>query len=352
MHIAIDVREACRLKRTGKGQWSYGFASELLRREIPLTFFTDRPLLTQWKPGRFGVKLLAPGLKWHLRALRELRRSHSGLYISPTSYLIPALLGRRIPCIPIIHDLIAFRKEPHEVRARFIERCTLGRVVRISPLLCTVSETTKHDLLERYPFLQPERIVPIYAGPQDEATEPHEHDGNTILCVGTLCPRKNQERLIRAYASLPSDLQTKFSLTLIGGRGWQDRGILKLLQKTPGVIWKGFVTDEEYRSLLHRCTIFALPSLYEGFGMPVLDALQRGIPVLLSDRGSLHEVAGSAAMYVDPEDISSIRSGLQKLLTDRGLSDALGKRGPEEAKRFSWARTVDLFLAALARVLP
>jgi glycosyltransferase involved in cell wall biosynthesis len=281
-----------------------------------------------------------------------LRRSHAPLlYFSPTSYIVPFLMGRSVPVIPLVHDLIAFRKEPHDRKAQWIERWTLRRVLSVAHHICAISTATKNDLLARYPSLKPEDITVLYAGPFTASPPPNHPDGKTILCIGTLCPRKNQLRLIRAFARLPPDLRRTHALVLAGGRGWHDAEIVRLAERTPGVTWLGYVQDDAYEELLSRCTVLAFPSLYEGFGMPVLDALQRGIPVLTTDRGSLPEVAGNAAIFVDPEDEESITRGLLTLLTDGGIRGRLRAEGPLQARQFTWKRTVDLFLTALQPLL-
>jgi len=106
-----------------------------------------------------------------------------------------------------------------------------------------------------------------------------------------------------------------------------------------------------HHDLLNTCTVFAFPSLEEGFGLPVLDALQRGVPVLTSTRGGLAEVAGDAAVVVDPEDPNALRGGLETLLRDAALRERLHRAGPGQARRFSWKNTVDLFLRAVQPLL-
>ena len=273
-----------------------------------------------------------------------MHQEHPGTYVSPTSYIVPAIIGSSVPCIPIVHDLIAFLDEPHERRARWIERLTLGRAVKHAAHICTLSDATTKDLRERFPALSPERVTTIGAGPRRAEVAMNTPDNATILCVGTLCPRKNQERLIQAYARLPDALRRTYGLVLAGGHGWQDDGILRLARSTPGVLWANYVTDAEYERLLGSCTIFVLPSLYEGFGLTVLDALQRGTPVLTSDRGSLREVAGDAAVTVDPESIASIAEGLERLLRDSALRLSLRERGPAQARLFSWKKTAEKFI--------
>ncbi len=117
-----------------------------------------------------------------------------------------------------------------------------------------------------------------------------------------------------------------------------------MTQQTPGVEWRGYVNASGYESLLHTCTAFALPSLYEGFGMQILDAMQRGIPILTSNRGSLREVAEGAALIVDPDDVASIAKGLERLLREAGLRADLSEKARQRAELYSWRRTVDLFL--------
>jgi len=348
LRFAIDVREACRARKTGKGQWINGFVSELLKRNIECILFTDESLPQDWEDNKLEVIKLPKGFSWHLRVVKILKkRSDIDYYISPTSFIVPSILGTHVRTIPIIHDLIAFRCEPHDRRAKLIERLLLGRTLKNSSKIFTVSEQTKKDLLARFKFLEPKDVTSIFAGPLRAKPPLSEPDNRTILCVGTLCPRKNQLRLIHAFKKLPESLRTQWRLILAGGRGWNDGKILKAVHDTPGVKWKGHVADDEYEELLRKATVLALPSLYEGFGLQVLDALQRGIPLLLSDRGSLPEVAGEAAHYINPESISSISEGLETLLTSETQRESLRKLGIEQAQKFSWKRTVDFFLGAI-----
>lgn len=351
------MREACRSRPTGKAQWTSGFVTELLRRGIPLALFADEDLPPPWQRligERSDVTIIHPkprGSKWHLEVARMLvREKPVDLYVSPTSYIVPAIVGRKFPCVPIVHDLIAFRGEPHDRKAVIIERMTLGGAVSRSPLICTVSEATKRDLRERYVHLPSENVATIFAGPTFASSGRSTPDGRTILCLGTLSPRKNQLRLIQAYASLPEDLRASSELVLVGSRGWDDAEIVKLASGTSGVKWMDYVPDAEVESLLSRTTILAFPSLYEGFGMPVLDAFNRGIPVLTSHGGSLAEVAGDAAEIIDPLLVPSIAQGLERLLVDSDLRELLTERGLARAELFSWKRTVDLFLEAVSRL--
>jgi glycosyltransferase involved in cell wall biosynthesis len=350
VHIAIDIREACREQRTGKGQWAYGFLRELLSRPVRVVGYADGTVPRfDCDPSLFTAHVFkGGGLPWHWRVARHVRHAgEADAYVSPTSYIVPFLLAGRFPSFPVVHDLIAFRGEPHDRRATFIERATLGRTVIAARRIFTVSAATKRDLLGRFPALAAGNVLPLFAGPMRDGVPPTRPDGRTILCIATLSPRKNQKRLIEAFARLPQKLRERHRLVLAGGRGWMDDEIVALAQSTPGVEWRGYVTEGEYESLLSTCAVFALPSLYEGFGMQILDALQRGIPVLTSDRGSLREVCGNAAIYADPESVSSIATGLELLLGSERVRFDLHDSSLRQAKNFSWKRTVDLFLDAL-----
>ena len=356
LHIGIDIREACEPKRTGKGQWSHGFIEELLQRDIGLTLISDTPLPDEWKSFlvrkhgacRQFVAFPQRGAGWHWTVAQFLKADNDiDVYVSPTSYIVPSLVGKSVRCVPIVHDLIAFRREPHDMKAKAIERLTLGRIVKNAAHLCTVSYTTKMDLLKRFHSLDPARVTPIFSGPTFDDTTHGIPDGQTIICIATLSPRKNQERLIEAYAALPSSLREHYRLVLVGNRGWKDASILSRIEQTEGVEWKQYLPDTDCRELLCRATILAFPSLYEGFGMPVLDAFRLGVPILTSDRGSLKEVADDAAIFVDPESVASIASGLERILTDAKLRQSFITKGLDRATQFTWPKTVDLFLEAI-----
>ncbi len=349
MKIVIDIREAFRPRVTGKGQWLRGFLRELrTHTEIEILGVSDVPA----SDAGFPVHVISvSGLRWHLRVAQWLKKDRpADLYLSPTSYLVPAIVGAAFPCVPVVHDLIAFRGEPHDRKAQLIERFTIRRAVMNARHVVTISESSRLDLVTKFPLLDPKNVTAIGAGPGSEHPEQNVSDGKTILCIGTLCPRKNQLRLIKAYAALPDDLRKNYSLVLAGGRGWHDEEIVSLAASTPGASWLGYIDDETYDRLIGSCHVFALPSLHEGFGLQILDALQRGIPVLTSDRGSLKEVAGNAALVVDPENIDAITSGLTHLLTDDALRKTFKVRGPTHAAQFSWKKTTDEFLKIVQKM--
>ena len=351
MHIAIDIREACRERPTGKGVWTLGCIRQILLSADTYSVLSDAPVPREWEElPNVQVVRLRSGFLWHLRCARWLLSVRPDWYLSPTSFLVPAFVGCTVRTAVVVHDLIAFRSEPHAWKPRMLERLFLPRAVRCARAVLCVSGATRQDLLVRFPRIHPERCVAVYAGPTASAPRFNVPDNCTIACIATLCPRKNHMRLIEAYALLPDALRSRFRLVLAGGRGWQDADLLRMVECTEGVEWRGYVSPDAYDALLTTCTVFAYPSLYEGFGLPVLDALQRGAAVLTSSRGSLGEVADDAALLVDPEDTQSIAHGLEQLLTDAPMRDALRERAVQQAAHYTWKRTASLVHSTLSAV--
>jgi glycosyltransferase involved in cell wall biosynthesis len=351
MRIAIDVREACATQPQGKGVWTFGFVSALIERKIPLLLLSNAPLPVVWNQSHVEACIIPRvGIRWHASTAASLRkRNDVSCFVSTTSYILPLLLTKRIPSIVIVHDLIAFEDATHAARARVIERITLPRALQRAACVCTVSETTTQALKRNFPGYPRERICTIFAGPPQRVLPRTMPDGSTVLCIGTLSPRKNQLRLIQAFTMLPKELRSHARLLLVGASGWKDADIRALAANTQGCMWLGFVSHTEVQQLLERATVLALPSLDEGFGLPLLEAFARGIPILTSPKGSLREVAQDAAYYIDPLSVKSIAHGLEMLLQNPEKREELIRRGFARAKIFSWENTVHCFLKGFDR---
>lgn len=357
MKIAMDTRETKNPRPTGKGLFAMHILKELLRRGIPVEEYDGEG-----------------GILWHWKQTGAIRKSKPDLYLSPTSFIVPWLLGKKVKTAVVIHDLIAFDDEPHDQKAMMIERVLLPRVLKTARFIFCVSEATKKDLLQRFPKTDTSKITVIYEGPTMEEChgEPFDRaqdklrrtmtpsldslpvrqagardDTPYILSLGTLCPRKNQLRLIEAFNMLPNSLRLRTKLILAGGRGWDDGDIVELAEKSPNVEWRGYVPAQELDKLFAHATALAFPSFKEGFGLPVLDAMTLGVPVLTSNVSSMSEVAGDAALLVDPDSAEDIEKGLQRILLDPDFRSSLIAKGKERAKLFSWERTVDLMMKTM-----
>ena len=172
-----------------------------------------------------------------------------------------------------------------------------------------------------------------------------------VLFVGSIEPRKNLQRLLKAYLSLDSELRCLHKLVLVGFKGWENLEVMNLLKQfKQDVIYTGYITEQELADIYNMATLFAYPSLYEGFGLPPLEAMACGCPVLTSNVTSLPEVCGDAACYVNPEDEAGIADELARLLRDSQARAELKKRGLQRAELFSWERSAQEHMAVFRQV--
>jgi glycosyltransferase involved in cell wall biosynthesis len=258
---------------------------------------------------------------------------------------------RRRPGAPpaafFVHDL-AFRVRPDEVPWQ--QRAYLGTVLppalRNSLAVLVPSLATGSDLLAAYPYPGlADRVHPVAEGPTplpSAAALPEGIEPGFILAVGTLEARKNYGRLVSALASIPHAPP----LVVAGRAGWNgDRA-----PEGSGVRVLGHVDDATLAGLYENAALLAFPSLYEGFGLPLLDAMARGLPALIGDRGALPELGGEAALTVDAESTEAIANGLRRLLGEAALRKRLAAAGRRRAKAYSWDSAAELVLGHLARI--
>jgi alpha-1,3-rhamnosyl/mannosyltransferase len=301
-----------------------------------------------------------PDPEWHLRAARRANREVDA-YISTNSYLTAWFL--RVPSVVVVCDMVAFDPAllPRKGSAR-IERATLPLAIRRARVLAAISQATADDLTARFPKARGKtEVTPLAAdpgfasggAPDDEVLARHGIDFPYILGVGTLEPRKNLPRLVEAFTGLDDAVRGDHRLVLVGPLGWDAGDTMTAIAAHPErVAAIGAVTDADLPALYRRATAFAYPSLYEGFGLPVLEAMIAGVPVLTSDTSSMPEVGGDATLYVAPRDVASIRDGLARLLTDDALRARLATAGPARAAEFSWTRYGAEMRALAARRRP
>lgn len=285
------------------------------------------------------------------------------LYFEPN--FIPMEVKTRT-LVTTVHDFsfqLFPEAHPRERIAHF-EKNFAKRVKR-SHQIITDSEHVRTEAIE---FLQlpPEMITPIHLGVEHEIFKSHDEQSleackrelglpeKFILFVGTREPRKNLERLLCAYLELPEWIKKEFGLVLVGSEGWNENGFRSRLEKV-GTRAKvlGYVDNRRLALIYNLAFLFVFPSLYEGFGLPPLEAMACGCPVVASRVASLPEVCGDAAYYVDPEDVSSIAEGIRRVLTDEALRKSLISNGIERAKLFSWEKTarktLDVFEGVMGR---
>ena len=302
---------------------------------------------------RFSWRLLKasdPG--WNVLAAFAASRECDVL-LSSNSYL--TVLFARIPTVPIVYDMVTFEPamRPNK-RSSVIERLTLGPAVRRSAALLAISQATADQLTLRFPKAGGRTVVaPLgIASGLSSSLEPAEAGelpaAGFVLAVGTLEPRKNLPRLVAAYAQLDRELQERHPLVVVGALGWETGETLDALRSL-GTRCKllGYVSDATLAELYRRCAVFCYPSLGEGFGLPVLEAMAAGAAVVTSNVSSLPEVGGEAVDYVDPHSTAAIESGLRRILRDESHRGELELAGKARAAEFSWARFSEIVLTTL-----
>ena len=296
---------------------------------------------------RFRWALIArPDPEWHVRTALRANRA-TDVFLSTNSYLTAWFL--RVPSVVIVCDMVAFDPEllPRKGSSR-IERATLPLAVRRATTLAAISRATADDLVARFPrAAEKTQVTPLAAdpgfavggAPDAEVLARHGIDTPYVLGVGTLEPRKNLPRLVEAFTGLDDAVRGDRRLVLVGPLGWDAGDTTSAIAAHPDrVAAIGAVPEADLPALYRRADAFAYPSLYEGFGLPVLEAMIAGVPVLTSDTSSMPEVGGDAALYVSPRDVAAIRDGLARLLGDDALRARLAAAGPARAAEFSWAR--------------
>lgn len=279
------------------------------------------------------------------------------IYLSPASLFLPATTFGR--AVPIIHDLSVFHyPKMHTFKTRFLVRLLMPLAVIASRKIIAVSESTKRDLVKRF-APNPNKIKVIYEGKPARNALRSTAGGSKVTCpqpfilyLGTLEPRKNVEGLIKAFQIVVSKLDlADYKLVVAGKKGWKYQGIFDLVKKlnlTERAVFTGYVSDEEKIWFYQNAKAFVFPSFYEGFGLPPLEAMSFGCPVVLSQTSSLPEVGGEAAIYVDARNPGSIAQGILKILRmeEKEYRD-LQNRCQIQAKKFSWEKCVREILEIL-----
>jgi glycosyltransferase involved in cell wall biosynthesis len=353
VRILIDYRPALR-QRTGVGEYVHGLATALaarLPREDALTVFSsswkDR-LAASAVPGARQVDVRIPvrilNFSWHRLRFPpvEWLAGAADIVHSMHPLMIPTSKAARFVTI---HDLYFLDRPDH----------TASEIQRDYPVLAADharradgiivnSDYTRRQVIERLK-VKPEKVTVCSPGNPGWAPRPAAGKPGPILFLGTLEPRKNLRRLIEAYALLLSRRPDIPDLVLAGALGTPAldlfSGPVSLAHAIDRIHLTGYVSDEERRRLYADASMIVLPSLDEGFGIPALEAMTLGVPVVASNRGALPEVIGSAGILIDPEDANALAAAIARVLDEPSLRRQMEEAGPARAAEFTWRLSAD-----------
>jgi glycosyltransferase involved in cell wall biosynthesis len=365
MRVALDCRTVTAAK-TGDRTYALGLSRGLSQvdRENEYLLYTWEPTtLTEFGAANFRTVYLPAALGWTWTPLlfpRDLARRQADL--AHVQYIVPPVT--HCPVVTTIHD-VAFRRYPKlfPIKHRLLLNWLIPLAARHAAAVVTGSEATRRDLMEFYDLPEEKIHVTPYAA--EEIYQPQDRQAARaavrrrlgvpapyVLSVGVLQPRKNLPRLVRAYNRIAEQIPHRLVLT--GKAGWAGEELQEAARESPTgrePLFTGYVADADLPALYAGADLFVYPSLYEGFGLPPLEAMACGTPVLTSNASSLPEVVGDAGVTVDPYDEAAMAAAMAELLSDRSRLRALSEAGVARAAQFSWARTARETAAVYEQVL-
>ena len=360
LRIGIDARAAAEVP-AGRGRYVRELLRALAERDDAHLYrlFTRRRWDEQLDDRFSWHERELPDALWHAQAARQAN-GDCDVFLATNSYVTPWFL--RIPTALVVHDLIPFQEGIHaNRRAALIERLTIRRALRRSAAILCDSHSTHRDLLRLAPSVESKAFVvqlaadKTFARARDESVladvrRRHGLSRPFVLCTGTLEPRKNLLRVLDAFAGLGEDLRAEHELVLVGPRGWEFDEILRRAEGTARIL--GHVSEDDLAALYQACDVFCFPSLYEGFGLPLLEAMSAGAAAITSNVSSLPEVGGDAVRYVEPTSVDAIADALADLLRSKAERVRLGALARSRAELFSWERTAREVIAQLEALAP
>lgn len=370
MLVGIDVSSAITSCRSGVGNYTLSLITQLQQQEATgeacFFYFSnrgDRVFATRAGVASAGTIYPYDRLPWRLVWMqaclpRSIARIKPDLCHFP-NHLSPVVGLGATPYLLTIHDMSVYHcPQYHTQKTIAIHRAVMPGAARQARIIVTVSESARQDILH-YLRVSPDRVRVVYegVGPQFQpVTQPDEPRPDEvrwryslperyILTVSTLEPRKNHLRLMDAFRWLVQQERVPHHLVIAGTHGWKDSGLRTWVEQhrlTDRIHFTGYVADADLPGLYRSAEVFAFPSLYEGFGLPVLEAMASGVPCLISTDPALGEIAGTGnALAVDPYSRQEIATGLYRLLSDPELSACLRTRGLARVAAFSWQACAD-----------
>lgn len=366
LRVGVDIRPFYE-PLTGVGWYLYYLLHELAKHEdVELYLFGDARVTDDGPRLHADLPANAKLCTFDLRGLpvpRLARPLTAGAYVAwiglsgcdvlfGANFFLPRLhaaVARRR--VITIHDL-TYKRFPELVQKETLENLErqMVREVALADAIVCVSESTRRELLRFYD-VDPARAVAIHSGLGKPAlSEPFDGlPARYILFVSTIEPRKDLGTLIDAFERLRDSGAYEGSLVVVGKVGWKSRELVPRLRGR-GIVHLDYVPAPRLATIYERAEAFVFPSLYEGFGFPLLEAMARGVPSIAARSSSLPEIGGDAALYFDPRDVAALTAQLTRVLGDASLRDDLAQRGRARAAEFRWERAAKETLEVFRRV--
>lgn len=358
MIIAVNTRLLLKNRLEGIGWFTYETLKRITENhpEHEFIFLFDRPYDSSFvfsknvKPVVFGPPTRHPVL-WHYwfnwRIPEMLKKHKADIFLSPDGYLS---LRTKVPQLAVIHDINFFHrpKDLPWLTSQYYNHY-FPKFARRASRLATVSNYSKTDIAKNF-NLNPDNIDVVYNGsntmytvlPQNEIRKvrlKYTNGQPFFLFIGALHPRKNVEGLLEAFDRFKSETGSSEKLVIVGGHMFKTGTIYDVwnwMQHRQDVIFAGRIPSEELRQILGSALSLTFVPFFEGFGIPVVEAMSAGIPVICSNTTSLPEVGGDAVIYVDPTNVNEIAEAMRKISSDEDLRKTLVQKGNEQYKKFNW----------------
>ena len=369
--VSLEL-QPCLGERSGVGTYAYELAKRLKNTnqiQFQGNIFNfcnrhDNSLLTAEYPFSFKENHLLP-YKFFRASQYLIPVPYKNLFGNADlnlffNYIIPRGVAGK--AVTTVYDMTYMRFPETMMRRNFLRLKTgMEQAVKRADHIITISEFSKNEICNLLDVI-PERIDVIYCSAPEkgesaefvDVSEKYSIHNQFILFVGSIEPRKNLVRLIQAFDKLKSKYQIPHQLVLAGGKGWQNEAIFEAASSSAyssDIIFTGFVSSREKSTLYENASLFVFPSVYEGFGIPPLEAMQWGCPVVCSNAASLPEAVGDAAEFVDPESVDSIANGIWRVLSEKAYANILIERGYKQIEKFSWNTSATKLMELCKKVL-
>ena len=354
---------------TGIGRYTY---------EISRHLEQDKNIAIEYFYGYYSKKLLEPSSGTEIKNLKSIIVKNQfvkklvrkflftsskifapsyDVYWQPNFIPNDGIKAKKI--VTSVHDFsfILYRDFHPKERIEYIEKYFFKNIVR-SDMIITGSEYSKQEILQRLDFKEDKvkvihhginhDLFKIYKDPKVEFEIPSKF----ILSVGSIEPRKNLLGLLKAYNILNESLKKEYKLVLVGFKGWENKEIMNIVNNNKeNIHYLGFINDEELAKVYNLASLFVFPSFYEGFGLPPLEAMACGTPVVSSNLTSMPEVCIDAAVYCDPHDIDDVKNKIELVLRDENLQNSMIQKGIKRAKQFTWKKSADEHMKVFEKVM-